>query len=230
MRGHKFDTKRGAVFLVADTPRPKTLIVHGFRRAPAFLEWWRPHFPDVGFVVLPGHATAPPVDEVSVAAWAEAWREAVGSFEEPPFVIGESLGALVALAMPARATVAVEPLLSVADLWPQRRYIEGAQARGVTISETEAALFDTPYDWALEAISAPTLVIAAAEPLLPERPYDGAPSLLTDADFARYAAHPKVEAVRIPGGHTLMDQARPGVLSLATAFFERHGAGAQSTP
>jgi pimeloyl-ACP methyl ester carboxylesterase len=160
------------------------------------------------------------LDEVSLEAWIDAWREALGRLPGPHYLIAESLGAMVAMCLPARAVVAVDPLLSVDQIWPQRRALV---EMGDSNPPAYRALFDHPFDWVLERISAPTLVIAGDEPLLPERATARPPSLLTDADLERYAAHPQVEALRIPGGHALLDENPGEVLALATAFFRQHG-------
>jgi pimeloyl-ACP methyl ester carboxylesterase len=195
------------------------MMFHGFKRSPGHLRAWRERLPGVAFGILPGHAGAPALADVSVEAWAEAWREAFDTMGAPPVLVGESLGALLALALPSRAVVAVEPLLSVDQIWPQHEVMARARARGVPISAEDEALFGWSYDWILDRISAPALVIAGRTPLLPPRQIVGpAPSLLTDADFNRYAAHPLVQAVRIPGGHTLMDENPDGVAGEISVF------------
>ncbi|MCW2905178.1 MAG: alpha/beta hydrolase [Phenylobacterium sp.] len=228
MTSYVIDTSRGRVVFLAETPRPATLIIHGFKRAPGNLAWWRDKVPNPGFVTLPGHGRAAELDEVSVEAWIDAWRQALSHFETPPTIVAESLGAIVAMCLPARAVVAVEPLLTVDHLWPQHRVIRNARARGIDIGPAYEALFNRPYDWVLNRITAPTLVIAGDLPLLPERQCPVAPSLLTDEDFARYADHPLVEAHRIRGGHTLMDENPDGVLALAGPFLARHATSDQS--
>lgn len=229
MRNYWIDTSLGRVAFTAETPDPAVLLVHGFRRELRHVIDWRDRIPGLGFLNLPGHSGFPELAEVSVQAWVAAWREALGVMSERPFLLAESMGAVLSMCLPARAVVAVEPLLSVDDLWPQHETIARARARGIDIGAAYEALFNEPYDWVLERISAPTLVIAGDMPLLPRRPLPFAPSLLTDADFAHYAAHPLVEAHRIPGGHTLFDQNPQGVMALTLPFFEKHGwRGAQS--
>jgi pimeloyl-ACP methyl ester carboxylesterase len=223
MQTYVFETSRGPVAMVADGPRPDTLLIHGFRRSPAHLREWARRIPGAGLVALPGHGGTPELAEVSVEAWIAAWREALPQIGADLTLIGESLGAMVAMSLPARITVAVEPLLSVDDIWPQHEVMRRAKARGVDIGPAYEALFDRSYDWVLDRISAPTLVIGGDMPLLPQRPLPTAPSLLTDDDFARYAGHPLVEAHRIPGGHTLLDENPGDVVRLLRSFFARHG-------
>jgi hypothetical protein len=218
------DTPRGTVSLTAENRRPAVLMIHGFKRRADQLLDWRERIPGLGFVHLPGHGGAPPLDEVSVRAWVDALSVMMDLLAEPPLIIAESLGAVVALALRARAVVAVEPVLSTHQLWPLRRTIDSARARGMQIEASDEALFAEPFDWVLETISAPAMVLAGAMPLLPERDVRPEPSLLTNEDLLRYAAHPCVEAAfRLPGGHGLLIQNPEGVMAAAGPFFARHG-------
>ena len=223
MQNYVIKTSEGTVVFTAETPRPRALILHGFKRRAEYLTPWRKRIEGLGFLHLPGHSDAPEFSEVSLEAWIRGFREALANFAEPPLMIAESLGAIVAMSLPYRALVAVEPLLSTDQLWPLRRTIRDARARGVPIEPALEAMFATPFDWAPRAISAPTLVLAGLEPLLPERDVLPEPSLLTDEDFAVYAAHPLVEAHRIAGGHNLLDNNPDAVMAAAGAFMARHG-------
>lgn len=217
------ETSEGRAVYTAETPAPRVLMIHGFKRRADQLLAWRARIPDLGFVHLPGHSGAPPFSEVSLEAWIRGLGELFRRFPQPPLVIAESLGAIVAMSLPARALIAVEPPLSVDQLWPLHRTIAAARARGIEIEPAMVSLFDKPFGWALERIAVPTLVLAGREPLLPERPGAREPSLLTDEDFAVYAAHPRVEAHRIAGGHTLLDHNPEGVMAAARPFMLRHG-------
>jgi len=167
--------------------------------------------------------SSPVLAETSLAAWIRGFREMTTIFSRPPLIIAESLGAIVAMSIPARAVVAVDPPLSVDQLWPLHRTMQRARARGTPIDADLEALFAQPFNWVLENISAPTLVLAGSEPLLPERPTLNEPSILTHEDFAAYAAHPLVEAKRIAGGHALLSADPAGVLAAAAPFMARHG-------
>lgn len=223
MRNYVVETREGKSVFTADTPSPKVLLFHGFKRRADQLISWRERIPGLGFVHLPGHSGAPDFSETTLAAWIRGFGEMIAVFPEPPLIIAESLGAIVAMALPCRALIAVEPLLSVHQLWPLHRTIRSARARGTEIDPALETMFETPFHWALEAIAAPTLVLAGLEPLLPERDVSPEPSLLTDEDFAAYARHPRVEAHRIAGGHTLMDHNRDGVMAASRTFMLRHG-------
>ena len=216
-------TPRGVIVYSAETQTPRVLAIHGFKRSANALLPWAKRIPGLGFVHLPGHSAAPNFDEVSVHAWIEGIQKLVETLPEPPLIFAESLGAIVAMSVTARAVIAVEPLLSTDQLWPLHRTIRNARARGVPISPEDAALFSEPFDWVPSAISAPTLVLAGSTPLLPERDVWPEPSLLTDDDFAIYSNHPLVEAHRIPGGHTLLDHSPEDVMAVAAGFMVRHG-------
>lgn len=223
MRNIFVRTTRGAAVFTADSAAPRVLMIHGFRRSAGMLDDWRRRIPGLAFLHLPGHSGAPALPEVSVEAWIEAFRELFTVFPEPPLVIAESLGAVIALSLPARALIAVEPLLSVDRLWTLRRTFERDRAAGSEITVAEEALFAKPFGHLLERISAPTLVLAGDVPLLPERPIVTMPSVLTDEDFAAYARHPRVEALRVAGGHNLLLDNAEGVMAAARPFMLRHG-------
>jgi hypothetical protein len=223
LRNYTVHTAEGPVVFSAETPSPRVLLFHGFKRQAGQLAPWRDRIPNLAFVHLPGHSGAPPFAEVSVEAWIRGFGEMLKVFPEPPLIIAESLGAIVAMSLPARAVIAVEPLLSTDQLWPLHRTIRNARARGIEIEPALEALFEKPFHWVLDRISAPTLVLAGADPLLPERATPYEPSLLTDEDFAIYARHPLVEAQRIAGGHTLLDHSRDAVMATAGPFMLKHG-------
>ena len=216
-------TSQGRASFTADHAFPRVLAFHGFMRTAGALLPWYDLIPDLGFVHLPGHNGAPEFAETSLACWIRGYREMLAAFPTPPLIIAESLGALIAMALPARAVIAVEPPLSTEHLWPVHRAIRRSRARGGVISAELEGLFDWPFHWVLNQIEAPTLVLAGTTPLLPERRVPEPPSVLTDDDFATYAAHPLVEAHRVAGGHTLLSDNPEGVMAAASAFMTRHG-------
>lgn len=217
------DTSVGRATWGADVPFPRVLLIHGFLRRADGLAHWRERIPGLGFLYLPGHSGKPDFAEASVEVWLRGLREALDRFPEPPLIIAESLGAVIAMGLPYRALVAVEPLLSTDQLWPLRLTFEAGRALGADVGLAREGLFAKPFTWTLEQISAPTLVIAGAEPLMPEREMAFAPSVLTDADFEAYARHPQVEAIRIPGGHNLLDREPDAVMAAARPFMVQHG-------
>src|SRR5581483_6191681 len=116
-----------------DTPYPRALLIHGFMRRADLLTHWREEIPGLGFLHLPGHSATREFAETSMPAWVQGFREALALFPEPPLILAESLGAVLAMALPSRALVAVEPLLGMDQLWPLRRNFAKGQARGIEI-------------------------------------------------------------------------------------------------
>lgn len=217
------DTTEGRIGYVARRQPARTIMIHGFGRKPSTLFPWLDLIPDLGFLQLPGHGAAARFRETSLESWIRGLGQLLATLPEPPLIIAESLGAIIGLSLPARAVIAVEPPLSVDQLWPLHQSIARARARGVEIDPAVENLFEKPFHWVLDRISAPTLVLAGQEPLMPPRDIMREPSLLTDEDFAAYAAHPLVEAHRIPGGHTLLDHSREAVMAASADFMARHG-------
>jgi pimeloyl-ACP methyl ester carboxylesterase len=223
LQSYVVETSEGRAVFIAETPTPRVLLFHGFKRRAGQLQAWRERIPGLAFVHLPGHSGAPEFSATTLEAWIQGFRQVAAVLPEPPLIIAESLGAILAMSLPYRALIAVEPPLSVDQLWPLHRTIANGRARGVEIDPALEQMFAKPFHWALEGIQAPTLVLAGLVPLLPEREVWPEPSLLTDEDFAAFAAHPMVEAHRIAGGHTLMDTNPDGVMAAAHDFMIRHG-------
>lgn len=217
------ETSQGRIGYIARTQTPRIIMIHGFLRRPGTLFPWLDLLPDVGFLQLPGHGDAAPFRETSPTAWLSGLGEILATLPQPPLIIAESLGAALAFGLPSRAVIAVEPPLSTHQLWPLRQTIAHHRAEGLSIDPAIEAFFDQSFDWALERISTPTLLLAGQEPLMPERAPTPQPSLLSDEDFAAYARHPLVEAHRIPGGHALLDTHRAEVMAAAADFMGRHG-------
>jgi hypothetical protein len=223
LQNYGVETSEGRAVFSAETPTPRVLAIHGFKREAQQLLPWSDRIPDLGFVHLPGHSGAPEFSDVSIAAWIRGLSEMMGIFPQPPLILAESLGAVVAMALPSRALIAIEPPLSTDQLWPLHRTIAAMRARGAEIDPGLVSLFDKPFHWALEGISAPTLVLAGKEPLMPPRDVWPEPSLLTDEDFAAFVGHPLVEAHRIEGGHALLSTHPDEVMAAAAPFMARHG-------
>lgn len=209
--------------MTAETRSPSVLLIHGFGRNATQLFGWRDRIPGLGFVHLPGHSGPATLDEVSVEAWTEGFTEFMSIFPHPPLVIAESLGAVIAMRIPKAALIAIDPLLSTDQLWPIHQLLRNARARGDASIGAFDTMFRESFATGLDQIRAPTLVLAGNVPLMPPRHLATAPSVLTDADFAAYAAHPLVEARRIPGGHVLLDENPDGVMAAASDFMDRHG-------
>ncbi|MGZ6038480.1 MAG: alpha/beta fold hydrolase [Phenylobacterium sp.] len=223
MKNFTVVTSEGEIVFTAKHRDPKVLMFHGFMREANHVLHWRDLIEDIGFVHLPGHNFAPELKETSLEAWIRGFRHMMTIFSRPPLIIAESLGAVIAMSIPSRAVIAVDPPLSVDQLWPLRRAVAQARGRGTAVDPRLEAMFDRPFHWVLDRISAPVFLLAGTEPLLPERRIDRAPSILTDDDLAAYSAHPMVEAVRIEGGHELLVSNPAGVLAATAPFMARHG-------
>lgn len=223
LKNYTVVTSEGELVFTATHPDPRVLMFHGFMRQANHVLHWRDLIEDIGFVHLPGHTFSPVLAETTLEAWIRAFREMTTIFSRPPLIIAESLGAIVAMSIPAQAVIAVDPPLSVDQLWPVRAAIGHARGRGMEISPELAAMFDSPFHWVLDRIAAPTLVLAGSEPLLPKRVITRTPSVVTDDDFAAYAAHPRIEAIRIDGGHDLLVSDPAGVLAACGPFMACHG-------
>lgn len=223
LRNYYVNTSQGHAVWTSQRPYPRVLLIHGFLRRADHMLHWGELIPGLGYLHLLGHSEKADFAETTIEAWIQGYREMLALFPEPPLILAESLGAVIAMALPSRALIAVEPPLSTHQLWPLQRNLEKARAHGMPVTAALEALFAQPFHWALEAIDAPTLVIAGDEPLLPERKTEFMPSMLTDEDFAAYAAHPKVEACRVPGGHDLMQRRPEVVIAAARPFMLQHG-------
>lgn len=198
------DTPAGRIWYIADRPTPPVMLLHGFLREPHALLSLRDVAPDAGAFALPGHEGADVLSPISMRTWVDAFSSALSTWPAPPLLIGESLGGTLALALPAKGVLALDPPISTHHLWSVqvgvRRVIEsGGDLSGVL------DVFSESFSWVLDRISAPSVVLASDEPLLPPRNAERAPSVLDDGDFAALASHPKVQAYRVAGGHALID-------------------------
>jgi pimeloyl-ACP methyl ester carboxylesterase len=223
LKNYLVKTSVGDVVFTADSPDPRVLAFHGFKRRADHLIKWRERIPGLALAHLPGHSGSPLLSDVSLETWIKGFAEMTAIWPQPKPIIAESLGALIALSIPNKAVIAAEPPLSVDGLWPLHRTIRRARARGYEIGPEMERLFERPFRWVLPRIRTPTLVLAGDEPLMPPRPVSREPSILTDEDFRAYADHPMVEAHRIPGGHTLMDHGAEAIMATAAPFMARHG-------
>ena len=201
------DTSRGQLKFAVEEPtnRPLVLFIHGFSRCPAHLAGWRALLPDadVWFAYLPGHQ-APDLNTLSLPAWSQAYREAAQVLfrGRDVTVVGESLGALVALSLPASRVIAVEPLLQTR--WPT---LISLRMMGDALEPRyRHAFFTHPHHDVLSAIQAPTTVLAGSSLMgVNPRSMPRPPSVLTDEDLDLFRANPLVTVQRIPGGHGLLD-------------------------
>lgn len=92
--------------------RPPLLFVHGAFSQAAHFAPWLGYFRDSGFrataISLPGHAPSDPeaLKRLTLADYVDAVASAVSGFEQPPVVVGQSMGGLLAMSVAARRQIA----------------------------------------------------------------------------------------------------------------------------
>lgn len=218
MREIKVKTSCGPlVFLVQDGQKPAVLMIPGLARNPVQLSGWTDLLPDfdVSYVRLPGHGGAPVLPRADLALWTAAVNEAL-PYVFPGrrlYVVGESLGALLAMGLTADHIVAVDPFLTAP--WFVR---DRVQVDAMPIGLQTLVL--QPQHAVLHRIVSPVLVLGGSEPTGEPRNLETMPSALTDADFARFAEHPKVRCRRVDGGHLLLTYHQDAVREVLREAFE----------
>ncbi|MBS0363742.1 MAG: alpha/beta hydrolase [Proteobacteria bacterium] len=171
---------------------------------------------DGGVMRLPGNGT-PHLAETSIAAWAAAVDELIGTTlaGRPVVVVGLSVGALVALAVRApqvKRIGALEPPLVMSKLWPMReRLLEGWRdhpqerplLQAVFGMTGEGGLEERTWFHLFEG-AAPVDVVLGGAPLMPPRNLPRFPSFVDEPERAWLAAQPGVRTYVIPGvGHNI---------------------------
>jgi pimeloyl-ACP methyl ester carboxylesterase len=168
----------------------------------------------------------------SVGVYAAAYGQVLARLGRPAIVVGNSIGALVAMAMRApniRAILALEPPLHTAKLWPlvasfRRKLADHpddarlAEFIWNVFGISAATVEDRDYSDLVARVSTPTIVLAGEEPLLPHRDLRILPSLLDDADRQVLRSHPRMQIWQVPGvGHNLVN----GGASVVFGFLKR---------
>jgi pimeloyl-ACP methyl ester carboxylesterase len=201
-----FETSLGTILLHGidfTSDRPAVLGISGafakpdeMERLPLITEPAR-----AGFVThLPGNH-CPPLRETSIEAFAQALDEVLAQLARPFVIVGLSVGGLVALAMKTpRGVVAVDPPLTIANLWPMP-----AEVR----ADLPLAGIDRPtYHHLIDGLAIPTHVVVGSELLFPQRAISRFPSLVSQEDRAFMAANPHVRLSVAPNsGHDIPRQA-----------------------
>jgi hypothetical protein len=190
---------------------PLVVVIRGAFAGPNDLEWL--DFPDfqLAFVHLPGFHT-PRFQSPSIAGFAQAFTETFAKREY--IAVGVSTGALVAMSLPAKSVVAIEPFLTTAALWPlYELFAKHARSErpgdwSPAAGEWADAVFGQPPDFrdyrsVLARLRAPARVVVGDVPLLPIRRLTAMPSLCSDSDREAFRAHPLVHMTEAVGGHAL---------------------------
>lgn len=206
---------------------PLVVVIRGAFADEHDMEWLTVPGAEMAFLHLPGFFS-PPLVSTSIGAFATAFREALAAaFPDRPYgLIGVSTGALVSMAMPATAILAIEPFLTTGGLWPMQIYFRLKFGdRASPEADWAEAIFgfrSAPRDYraALDALRAPTTVLLGDQPLGTERRVPQMPSLCSAEDRAVFARHPAVTLQVVPGGHNLMTQ-HELVTEAAVAAFSR---------
>jgi pimeloyl-ACP methyl ester carboxylesterase len=92
--------------------RPPLLFIHGAFSQAAHFEPWLGFFRELGYrataISLPGHAPSDPeaLKRLTLADYVEAVAAAVSGFEQPPVVVGQSMGGIHAMRVAAQRRIA----------------------------------------------------------------------------------------------------------------------------
>jgi pimeloyl-ACP methyl ester carboxylesterase len=232
--------------LYAALGRPVLLMIHGALRHSAVLFDWldlaEPDF-DVVFVDLPGHGRSPPISTVSIENFAENVGDAVTAalHNRTVFVVGESLGGLVALAMaglktgPVQGIIAADPPITMAKLWHVRDALRNAVANDPTNQfiqsfalnifgvDSAEGYHERIYFPLIEAALMPVLILTGDVPLFPMRSAKAVPCMIDDVDryvIERLAGSVKLEVVPACS-HLLLTDAKQKCRSLIGDFYDK---------
>lgn len=203
------------VFLVSQVEGPTVVMIPGLTRSSRNLLEWRDHLPEfaVSFAELPGHNGAPPLNKTDILQWTAAFNDALPyAFPRREiFIVGESLGGLLAMGLAAKHIIAVDPFLDAPQFIQDR-------VRVPMIPPGLQRITLQPHHAVLDRIKSPTLVLGGkGETQDPDR----MPSALTDQDFARFAEHPLVTCERVEGGHLLLTQSQEAMIPVIRRTFRQ---------
>lgn len=233
-----FETALGPIWLRGEAAaltddRPVVLVLPGAFAPFDPFDRLQHHLPEAA--VLLGHVPGnhcPSLAANTPGVFMAAYTAAIAELRRPVIVCGASLGGLVALGLRAplvQGLVVLDPLLGTAGLDYALPQFRAAIARGpkpheielmwnvfgITASEVE----DRNYAGVLMALKTPTLCLLGELPTKPPRLEQ--PSIVTAADRALLAAHPKITVQVAPGaGHHLHVDASKLVLEAIHGFLD----------
>jgi hypothetical protein len=221
MQKREFKTGLGELWLWGEpaafaSTRPLILVIDGaFAAAHHKLAPLAEHLPAVDFLFahLPGNH-CPQLSETSVEAFARAYSEVLDREfpQRPTLVSGESVGALVALAIRARSVKGLlleEPILRTDILWPLIDFF-GANHRGPGAMAFVEAIFGydregaggRDYRYLLDQPPRPMCVVFGGERLGERRPLPALPSLVDEPEREVFKHRPLTRTVTVRGaGH-----------------------------
>lgn len=212
LHGDREPSKAGGPVLLAITGA----FAHETRQSVFHLQPLMPGL-DVYAAHLPGNH-CPKLSAATVDVWGEAYRDAASAFGSRPLtVLGESTGALIALAMRPTRSILLEPPLTPASIAPliptfqrQAKDPRWADFLSGVYGVTENAVEPRDRLPLLDTLAGPCLAVCG-DPEAAESP----PSLVGEVERAAFAAHPLVRSVFVPGaGHNLFRTHGNGVVRL----------------
>ena len=152
--------------------KPPILLLHGACSQPSHMAAWHAYFSSLGYQcsvpALPGHGDGQPVAHMTMRDYRKAVGEAHAAFDNPPVVIGHSLGGLLAQQLAAKESCAALVLLGSL---PAGRLPVTPYALPYFLSATPMVLLGRPIAparAALRALTVQDLSVAEREEVLPE--------------------------------------------------------------
>lgn len=170
------------------------IFLPGFLCLASDLNLWRDLLPaEVRTMDLPGQAGTAPIADQTVAGLVDHFAAII---PREAFVVGESLGGLIALGLAGRGhrAAAFDPPLATAKSWQLHRGIPSSVAArpyrpwlpdfvaNIFGAMPDGSIEERNYWPLLDALDAPAHIFAASEPLWPIRESDTVHSVLDEVD------------------------------------------------
>lgn len=239
MNRWEFQTAEGEIWLWGDeealqSEKPILLVITGaFASAESPFFNLQPSVEEASVLVghVPGNLS-PTLRHDSISAYAAAYAEVLSGLGRPVIVLGESAGALIALAIRApnlKGLVLIEPPLVTANLWPLlqifRPLLEDPKHRafiGNVFGYGETTVDGRDYRHLVEALKVPTYVFMGSIPLGDPRPVEASPSLIDEPERELLRAHRWIRTVQVQGGgHNLVVGADQKIVDVSRELLAR---------
>lgn len=202
MRPMTIQTTRGAVSIWSGPVRGGHLVfaIRGAFAASDQLLELADLLPEADVAV----ADLPTTGAISIAAFADTFREVLAPIRRPLTLVGASVGGLVALALSDLGdVVALDPPLSPGRLWPLHEIVARKSRAGDLTAASQdwfrrilgcgVPQSDLDYRPLLDGLRRRAVVLAGARPLDPPRSLQSIPSLLSAEDLDILRRHPMVD-------------------------------------
>jgi pimeloyl-ACP methyl ester carboxylesterase len=221
LHGRRPPSKLGGLVVLAITG------AFGGRGRPVFeLEALLPEV-DIYAAQLPGYE-CPALVATSIGVWAAAFSHAAQEVfgDRPLVIVGESLGALVAMAMRVpsiRWLLLLEPPLVTGGLWPlveplRQKARDDPSAKQVVenvFGYLPDEIASRDYRHLLAELSRPAVIVIGDDLLGEPRPFEWMPSLVQEPERVLMRDHPKVVTVHFIGaGHDVFGRGPAEVLKI----------------